>query len=140
MDGNRLGERRGRWDRRGGQTRQPEGRTGGGKEWLLAAGEKVAGGEGRLMGVMRIVAAVGSVIVLGRYVTRPVMRIIAKTGLREVFTGFALLLIAGIALIMSAAGLSVALGAFLPGPLPGRPVRRPAPGRHAAAVGTALPT
>lgn len=82
---------------------------------LLAAGEKAAGGEGRLMGVMRIVAAVGSVIVLGRYVTRPVMRIIAKTGLREVFTGFALLLIVGIALIMSAAGISMALGAFLAG-------------------------
>ena len=52
---------------------------------------------------------------LGGYVTRPGMRIIAKSGLREVFTGFALLLIVGIALIMSAAGISMALGAFLAG-------------------------
>ncbi|HEX2659611.1 MAG TPA: cation:proton antiporter, partial [Polyangia bacterium] len=56
-----------------------------------------------------------AVVVLGRYLTRPLLRIVAKTGLREVFTGFALLLVIGIALIMSAAGISMALGAFLAG-------------------------
>ena len=54
-------------------------------------------------------------VLVGRYLTRPLMRIIARTGLREVFTGFALLLVVGIALLMTAAGISMALGAFLAG-------------------------
>ncbi|HUL96012.1 MAG TPA: glutathione-regulated potassium-efflux system protein KefC [Usitatibacter sp.] len=63
------------------------------------------------------VAAVAGVIVIGRYLTRPVMRLIAKSDLREVFTAFALLLVIGIAELMSLAGLSMALGAFLAGVL-----------------------
>lgn len=62
-------------------------------------------------------AAIAGVIVIGRYLTRPALRIIANTHLREVFTAFALLLVIGIALLMSAAGLSMALGAFLAGVL-----------------------
>lgn len=79
---------------------------------LLAAGPKSTEGP---LGVLKIAGAVGAVVVLGRYLTRPLLRIVAKTGLREVFTGFALLLVIGIALIMSAAGISMALGAFLAG-------------------------
>ena len=63
------------------------------------------------------VAAVAGVIVIGRYLTRPVMRLIAKTNLRELFTAFGLLLVIGIAELMSLAGLSMALGAFLAGVL-----------------------
>ncbi|MDX2218093.1 MAG: glutathione-regulated potassium-efflux system protein KefC [Burkholderiales bacterium] len=62
-------------------------------------------------------AAIAGVIVIGRYLTRPALAIIAGTHLREVFTAFALLLVIGIALLMSAAGLSMALGAFLAGVL-----------------------
>lgn len=62
-------------------------------------------------------AAIAGVIVIGRFLTRPALRIIAATHLREVFTAFALLLVIGIALLMSAAGLSMALGAFLAGVL-----------------------
>lgn len=62
-------------------------------------------------------AAIAGVIVIGRYLTRPALSIIAGTHLREVFTAFALLLVIGIALLMSAAGLSMALGAFLAGVL-----------------------
>jgi glutathione-regulated potassium-efflux system ancillary protein KefC len=80
---------------------------------LLAAGAKTGGGG--LLGVARIGGAIGLVVLLGRYLTRPLLRIVAKTGLREVFTGFALLLVIGIALIMSAAGISMALGAFVAG-------------------------
>ena len=63
------------------------------------------------------VAAIVSVIVAGRYLVRPVLRIVAKADVREVFTAFALLLVVGIAELMSYAGLSMALGAFIAGVL-----------------------
>ncbi|HSN20572.1 MAG TPA: glutathione-regulated potassium-efflux system protein KefC [Usitatibacter sp.] len=63
------------------------------------------------------VAAVAGVVVIGRYLTRPLLRLVAKANLREVFTAFALLLVIGIAQLMSAAGLSMGLGAFLAGVL-----------------------
>ena len=68
-------------------------------------------------GALRVAGAVAAVVVLGRYLTRPLLRIVARTGLREVFTGFSLLLVVGIAQIMNAAGISMALGAFLAGVL-----------------------
>jgi monovalent cation:proton antiporter-2 (CPA2) family protein len=51
----------------------------------------------------------------GRLLLRPALRFIAGTRLREVFVAAALLLVIGIALLMEAAGLSMALGAFLAG-------------------------
>ena len=65
-------------------------------------------------------AAVAGVIVIGRYLTRPAMRLVAKSGLREIFTAFALLLVVGIAHIMTLAGLSMALVAATLA-LPSRP-------------------
>jgi glutathione-regulated potassium-efflux system ancillary protein KefC len=62
-------------------------------------------------------AAVAATLVLGHYLARPVFRIIARTGLREIFTAFALLLVLGIALGYELVGLSMALGAFLAGVL-----------------------
>ena len=62
-------------------------------------------------------AAVASVIVLGRYLIRPALRLVARTNVREVFTAFSLLLVIGIAELMSLAGVSMALGAFLAGVL-----------------------
>ncbi|HTA19469.1 MAG TPA: glutathione-regulated potassium-efflux system protein KefC [Polyangia bacterium] len=76
-----------------------------------------SGPSGGWMGALRVVGAVTAVVVLGRYLTRPLLRIVARTGLREVFTGFSLLLVVGIAQIMAAAGVSMALGAFLAGVL-----------------------
>jgi len=63
-----------------------------------------------------VVAIVG-VVVIGRYLTRPALRLIARTDVREIFTAFGLLLVIGIAELMSLAGLSMALGAFLAGVL-----------------------
>jgi glutathione-regulated potassium-efflux system ancillary protein KefC len=68
---------------------------------------------GALKGVVAIVIVIG----IGRYLTRPLLHAMAKTGLREVFTAFALLLVLGIAEVMALAGLSMALGAFLAGVL-----------------------
>ena len=56
-------------------------------------------------------------IVAGRYLLRPVLRYIANTGQREIFVGFALFLVMGIAALMEWVGLSSALGAFLGGVL-----------------------
>ena len=62
-------------------------------------------------------AAVAVIIVGGRYLTRPAFRIIARTGAHELFFAAALLLIIGIAVLMSVVGLSPALGTFLAGVL-----------------------
>jgi len=61
------------------------------------------------------VGAIGAVIVLGIYLTRPIFRFIAMAGLRELFVATALLFVIGIALLMTAVGLSPALGTFLAG-------------------------
>ncbi|HYP87328.1 MAG TPA: cation:proton antiporter, partial [Polyangiaceae bacterium] len=80
-----------------------------------APGE-AASGSGWL-GALKVLSAVAAVFVIGRFLTRPVLRVLAETGLREVFTGFALLLVLGIAQIMASVGISMALGAFLAGVL-----------------------
>jgi len=62
-----------------------------------------------------VLGSVGLIILTGRYFTRPIFRIIARTGMREMFTATALLLVVGIAVLMSFVGLSPALGTFLAG-------------------------
>jgi glutathione-regulated potassium-efflux system ancillary protein KefC len=62
-------------------------------------------------------AVVVGTLVLGHFIARPVFRHIARTRQREVFTAFALLLVLAFALLFDAAGLSMALGAFLAGVL-----------------------
>ncbi|HEY6561584.1 MAG TPA: glutathione-regulated potassium-efflux system protein KefC [Polyangiaceae bacterium] len=81
----------------------------------LAPAETASGSE--LWGALRVLGAVVAVFVIGRFLTRPVLRMIARTGLREVFTAFTLLLVLGIADLMARAGVSMALGAFLAGVL-----------------------
>ncbi|MET0025207.1 MAG: glutathione-regulated potassium-efflux system protein KefC [Sedimenticola sp.] len=70
-----------------------------------------------LIGALKVIAAIGGIVVLGHYLTRPIFRYIAKTGLREIFTAFTLLLVIGIALLMQLVELSMALGTFLAGVL-----------------------
>jgi glutathione-regulated potassium-efflux system ancillary protein KefC len=62
-------------------------------------------------------ATIALVLVAGRYAIQPVLRLIARTGLREIFTAFALLVVLGIAQVMTLANLSMGLGAFLAGVL-----------------------
>ena len=61
------------------------------------------------------IAAIGAVIVGGSYLTRPIFRFIAVAKLRELFTATALMMVIGIALLMTLVGLSPALGTFLAG-------------------------
>ena len=69
---------------------------------------------GWLAGVTRI-GAVAAVIAIGIYAIRPLFRYIAKANLRELFTAAALMVVIGIALLMTLVGLSPALGAFVAG-------------------------
>ena len=62
-----------------------------------------------------VLGAVSAVILGGHFLTRPLFRFIAASRLREIFTATALLLVLGIALLMSLVDLSPALGAFLAG-------------------------
>ena len=61
------------------------------------------------------VAAIAIVILAGRYLTGPIFRYIARAQLRELFVSTALMLVLGIALLMTMVGLSPALGTFLAG-------------------------
>lgn len=62
-----------------------------------------------------VLGSVLAIIVAGRFFIRPLFRIIAATRLRELFTATALLLVVGIAVLMTQVGLSPALGTFLGG-------------------------
>ncbi|NQW13302.1 MAG: cation:proton antiporter [Rhodobacter sp.] len=61
------------------------------------------------------IGAIATVILGGHYLSRPLFRFIAGSHLREMFTAATLLLVIGIALLMSLVGLSPALGTFLAG-------------------------
>jgi len=60
-------------------------------------------------------AAIAAIVLAGRFAMRPFFRFLARSGVREVFTAGALLLVVGIALLMHSVGLSPALGTFLGG-------------------------
>ncbi len=62
-----------------------------------------------------VVGAVAFVLLGGHFLSRPLFRFIAKSRLREIFTASALLLVIGIALLMTLVDLSPALGTFLAG-------------------------
>ncbi|MDC8830678.1 cation:proton antiporter domain-containing protein [Alteromonas gilva] len=64
---------------------------------------------------MVIMGSIAVVTVGGHYLSRPLFRFVAASGLREIFTATALMLVIGIAALMGMVGLSPALGAFLAG-------------------------
>lgn len=61
------------------------------------------------------IAAIAVIMLLGRYLVRPLLRSAAHTGSRDLIMAITLLIVVGIAAATGAAGLSVALGAFLAG-------------------------
>jgi len=70
-----------------------------------------------VLGIARALAVIAAVVVLGRWVLDHAYRLVAASGVREAMTASALLTVIGIALLMEAAGLSAALGAFIAGAL-----------------------
>ncbi|CAH0136347.1 Glutathione-regulated potassium-efflux system protein KefC [Rahnella aquatilis] len=61
------------------------------------------------------VLAFGGMLIGGRYLLRPIFRLIVASGVREVFTAAALLVVLGSALFMDTLGFSMALGTFIAG-------------------------
>lgn len=89
-----------------------------------AAGHAGEGGHGGIdltshmpgwLAALARIGAVGVVIAIGIFLIRPLFRYIAGANLRELFTAAALVVVIGIALLMSLVGLSPALGAFVAG-------------------------
>lgn len=66
---------------------------------------------------LRILGVFAFFILSSRFLLRPLFRYIALTGLREVFTSFALFLVVGSGLLTELVGVSMALGTFLAGVL-----------------------
>ncbi|MGE7957056.1 monovalent cation:proton antiporter-2 (CPA2) family protein [Pseudomonas sp. NPDC089530] len=64
---------------------------------------------------LQILGSIAVVVIGGRYLLRPVFRVVARTGLPEVSTATALLVVIGTAWLMDMVGVSMALGAFLAG-------------------------
>ena len=64
-----------------------------------------------------MLAGIAGLLVGGHILLRPLFRYVVMSGVRELFTVAALLLVIGIALVMKQLGLSMALGAFLAGVL-----------------------
>ncbi|MEL6117599.1 monovalent cation:proton antiporter-2 (CPA2) family protein [Photobacterium sp. SP02] len=74
----------------------------------------VAGLPGWAYGLV-ITASIAFVVVGGHFLSRPLFRFVAASGLREIFTATALMLVLGVSILMSLVGLSPALGTFLAG-------------------------
>ncbi|MEM1113197.1 MAG: monovalent cation:proton antiporter-2 (CPA2) family protein [Pseudomonadota bacterium] len=62
-----------------------------------------------------VLAAIALVVAGGRYLSRPLFGFVARSGLREAFTAASLMLVIGVAVLMTLVGLSAALGTFLAG-------------------------
>ncbi len=67
--------------------------------------------------IVKVVGVIAAILVIGKYLLNPALRFIAKTKASEIFTAAALLLVVVAALMVSAVGMSMALGAFLAGVL-----------------------
>lgn len=67
--------------------------------------------------VPKALAVIAAIVLASRTVLNPVMRIVARTGMREIFFAFSLLLVIGVAMAVQSVGLSMALGTFLAGVL-----------------------
>ena len=64
---------------------------------------------------LALLGAIVSVVAIGRFVVPQLLRLVAQARIRELFTASALLIVVGIAYLMTLVGLSPALGTFLAG-------------------------
>lgn len=84
---------------------------------LLAGGGGTLGASEMWFAVGRTVVILAAILVLGPRLARPVFRLVAATGSRELFTALSLLIVIALALLVKAAGMSMAMGAFIGGVL-----------------------
>ena len=80
---------------------------------LLAADTALL--EGIEFAILNAVLVIAVVILIGRFLLSPVLRLVAASRTAEVFTAAAVFAVLGTAWVVEAAGLSLALGAFLAG-------------------------
>lgn len=83
--------------------------------FAVASGATASGMD--LLAAVKGLATIGSVIVVGRFALDPILRLVARAKVKEAMTAAALLLVIVVTIVMQAAGLSAALGAFLAGAL-----------------------
>ncbi|MBK1723004.1 monovalent cation:proton antiporter-2 (CPA2) family protein [Thiocystis violacea] len=74
----------------------------------------VAGLPGWAHGLV-VLGAIAAILFGGYFLSRPLLRFVAESRLREIFTATVLLLVVGIALLMTLVDLSPALGTFIAG-------------------------
>lgn len=84
---------------------------------LLAAAASRPTAPSGLWLVAKLLGVLALVVIGGRFVLRPMLRIVAETQVTEAFTAAGLLVVIGVALLVSQVGLSMSLGAFLAGVL-----------------------
>src|SRR5882672_8099609 len=84
---------------------------------LLGGGDMDLGGRSTWLAALTAIGVIVAVVVGGRYLLRPILHAIAVSGIREIFTAAALLVVIGVSLLMTSVGLSMSLGAFLAGVL-----------------------
>jgi len=84
---------------------------------LLASGPALAHAQNPWIAAAKAIGVIVAVIFGGRILLRRVFDTIARTGIEEIFTAAALLVVVGVSLLMTAIGLSMSLGAFLAGVL-----------------------
>lgn len=84
---------------------------------LLATSGAAASGDPIALSIAKVAAVLIAVIIGGHFLLSPVLKAVAATHTRELFTATALLIVAGMALLMESIGISMALGAFLAGVL-----------------------
>ena len=85
---------------------------------LLGIGSTQETGEAALAfgwTVLQAAFAIGVIVAIGRFVLRPLVRQAARSGSRELIMAITMLAVVGFAVGTEAAGLSLALGAFLAG-------------------------
>jgi monovalent cation:proton antiporter-2 (CPA2) family protein len=82
---------------------------------LLSPGQEAEGWGDVAARVVLAVVAIAFVIVGGRYVLKHLYRVVAGARNQEVFAALSLLIVLGVAFLMQAVGLSMAMGAFLAG-------------------------
>ena len=82
----------------------------------LLAGQAVdSSDDGGGVSALVVIAVIIGIFVVGKYALQHIFRIVASTHVPEIFTALSLLLVGGVAAIMSSIGVSMALGAFVAG-------------------------
>ena len=69
------------------------------------------------LSIAQAVGVIAAILLIGPRLARPLFRVVAATASRELFTALSLLIVIGMALLVSLVGMSMALGAFIGGVL-----------------------